>query len=397
MRQTITILGSTGSIGKNTLNVIQQHQDLFEVFAITAYRQIDVLFEQIQAVKPKYAVVVDSAKAKILEDKLKSLAYTTEVLSGEQAVIDVAKDDAVDTVMAAIVGIAGLKPTYEAAKKGKRILLANKETLVASGHLFMEQILASGAQLIPVDSEHNAIYQCLPDNNKRFDPEIMHSVILTASGGPFRNRDISQLNHITPAQAIKHPNWSMGAKISIDSATMVNKALEMTEAYWLFDVPHSKLNVVIHPQSIVHSMVHYKDGSYLAQIGSQDMKTPIAYSLFHPKRYSIDVAPLNLFDNALTFEPVNYERFPSVKLMYQIMSSSDFPFYSIVYNAVNEQLVADFIEEKIAFSDIVIGIEKALNEIKPYKITQIDDVFQIDSNARQWAQSEIFTLIQSKE
>ncbi|MCF6776204.1 1-deoxy-D-xylulose-5-phosphate reductoisomerase [Thiotrichales bacterium 19X7-9] len=397
MRQTITILGSTGSIGKNTLNVIRQHRDQFDIFALTAYRQVDILLQQIQEFEPKYAVLVDASAAKILENQLKSLNLSTKVLSAEQSLIDVVIDDSVDSVMAAIVGVAGLRPTYQAAKKGKRIFLANKETLVASGALFMDVVKASGAQLIPVDSEHNAIFQCLPEDNKCFSSDTMHSVILTASGGPFRSKNIDDLTYITPAQAVKHPNWSMGAKISIDSATMVNKALEMTEAHWLFDVPASHLKVVIHPQSIVHSMVHYKDGSYLAQIGSQDMKTPIAYSLFYPKRYAAEVRELNLFDQALTFEPVNYQRFPSVKLMYQIMSSSDFPFYSIIYNAVNEQLVADFLQGKIAFTDIVLGIEKALDEIKPCRIANIDDVLHIDTKARQWAQNEIFTLIQSKE
>ncbi|MCF6768326.1 1-deoxy-D-xylulose-5-phosphate reductoisomerase [Thiotrichales bacterium 19S11-10] len=397
MTECITILGSTGSIGKNTLNVISQHRESFEIYALTAYSQVDLLFEQIQAFQPRYAVIVNEKYYQELNHKVQSLGLSTEVLTGSQALIEVSTDTSVNTVMAAIVGSAGLKPTYEAAKKGKRILLANKETLVASGQLFIDAVNKSQAELIPVDSEHNAIFQCLPEKSKQFSPETMHSIVLTASGGPLRHRALDELENVTVAEAVAHPNWSMGAKISVDSATMVNKALEMIEAHWLFGVPHTHLKVLIHPQSIIHSMVHYKDGSYLAQIGSQDMKTPIANALFYPKRMHTKVEALNIFEKALTFEPVDYQRFPSVKLMYQILASNDCSFYATVFNAVNEVLVDQFLSGHIAFTDITLGIERALDSFAPISINQIEDVFEIDSKARQWVQSENFTLIQSKD
>lgn len=389
LKQKITILGSTGSIGKNTLDVISYNLESFEIFALTAFSQVDILFEQIKQFKPKYAVLVNSKKASILKEKVTKERLKTEILSGEDALIEVACDNEVDVIMAAIVGSAGLKPTYYAAKKGKRILLANKETLIASGALFMDVVKESGAKVIPVDSEHSAIFQCLPENNKKFSLDSMESIILTASGGPFRDYPLEKFDKITPEQAVAHPNWSMGAKISIDSATMVNKSLEMLEAFWLFDVPEDKLKVIIHPQSIIHSMVHYKDGSYMAQLGSHDMRTPISYALFYPKRQKAVTKPLNFFEHQLSFEPVCFKRFKAVQLMYQIMQSDDLAFYSIVFNAVNEVLVSDFLANKISFRQITEGIDSVLNQIKPEVIKTIDDVFEMDKKARVIAQSEI--------
>ena len=351
-QQVLTILGSTGSIGESTLDVISRHPEKFRVFALAGHRQVDKLAAQCKQFRPEYAVVGDADHAAELEKKLKQEGIDTQVLYGAQALIDVASADEVSGVMCAIVGAAGLPSALAAAQKGKTIYLANKETLVVSGALFMETARQNGAAVLPIDSEHNAIFQVLPrDYTGRLNEHGINSIILTASGGPFLNTDLSTFDSITPEQAVKHPNWSMGRKISVDSASMMNKGLELIEAHWLFNCPPEKLEVVIHPQSVIHSMVRYRDGSVLAQLGNPDMRTPIAYCLGLPERIDSGVGELDFGAlSALTFQKPDFDRFPCLKLAYQAMNAGGVA--PCVLNAANEVAVAAFLDKRIKFTDI---------------------------------------------
>ena len=351
-QQVLTILGSTGSIGESTLDVVSRHPEKFRVFALAGYRQVDKLVAQCKQFRPEYAVVGDAGHAAELDKKLKQEGIDTQVLYGSQALIDVASADEVSGVMCAIVGAAGLPSALAAAQKGKTIYLANKETLVVSGALFMETARQNGATVLPIDSEHNAIFQVLPrDYTGRLNEHGINSIILTASGGPFLNTDLSTFDSITPEQAVKHPNWSMGRKISVDSASMMNKGLELIEAHWLFNCPPEKLEVVIHPQSVIHSMVRYRDGSVLAQLGNPDMRTPIAYCLGLPERIDSGVGELDFGAlSALTFQNPDFDRFPCLKLAYQAMNAGGAA--PCVLNAANEVAVAAFLDKRIKFTDI---------------------------------------------
>ncbi len=351
-QQVLTILGSTGSIGESTLDVVSRHPEKFRVFALAGHRQVDKLAAQCKQFRPEYAVVGDVGHAAELEKKLKQEGISTQVLYGAQALIDVASADEVSGVMCAIVGAAGLPSALAAAQKGKTIYLANKETLVVSGALFMETARQNGATVLPIDSEHNAIFQVLPrDYTGRLNEHGINSIILTASGGPFLNTDLSTFDSITPEQAVKHPNWSMGRKISVDSASMMNKGLELIEAHWLFNCPPEKLEVVIHPQSVIHSMVRYRDGSVLAQLGNPDMRTPIAYCLGLPERIDSGVGELDFGAlSALTFQKPDFDRFPCLKLAYQTMNAGGAA--PCVLNAANEVAVAAFLDKRIKFTDI---------------------------------------------
>lgn len=352
-QQVLTILGSTGSIGESTLDVVSRHPEKFRVFALAGHRQVDKLAAQCKQFRPEYAVVGDADHAAELEKKLKQEGISTQVLYGSQALIDVASADEVSGVMCAIVGAAGLPSALAAAQKGKTIYLANKETLVVSGALFMETARQNGATVLPIDSEHNAIFQVLPrDYTGRLNEHGINSIILTASGGPFLNTDLNTFDSITPEQAVKHPNWSMGRKISVDSASMMNKGLELIEAHWLFNCPPEKLEVVIHPQSVIHSMVRYRDGSVLAQLGNPDMRTPIAYCLGLPERIDSGVGELDFGAlSALTFQKPDFNRFPCLKLAYQAMNAGGAA--PCVLNAANEVAVAAFLDKRIKFTDIV--------------------------------------------
>ena len=380
--QTITILGSTGSIGVNTLDVIAQNPNDFRVFALAAYHSVDKILSQCQQFQPEYVVMVDQDAAKKLEVALKQKHLSTiKVLSGNEALCDIASHYSVDTVMAAIVGIAGLPSAYAAVKAGKKILLANKEALVTAGNLFMQAVDQFGATLIPVDSEHNAIFQCLPAENPTYSTKKISEIILTASGGPFRNSPISELSQVTPEQACAHPNWNMGRKISVDSATMMNKALEVIEAYWLFKAPVKKLSVLIHPQSIVHSMVKYTDGSFLAQLGSPDMRTPIAHALYYPRRGSVEVKPLDLTEKPLSFEQVDDCRFPSIRTVFALLANQDYA-STIIFNAVNELMVERFLNGAIRFTDIVSNVIDVINKSSYSQPKSIDDVIFLDKDIR---------------
>ena len=351
-QQVLTILGSTGSIGESTLDVVSRHPEKFRVFALAGHRQVDKLAAQCKQFRPEYAVVGGAGHAAELEKKLKQEGVSTQVLYGSQALIDVASAEEVSGVMCAIVGAAGLPSALAAAQKGKTIYLANKETLVVSGALFMETARQNGATVLPIDSEHNAIFQVLPRGyTGRLNEHGINSIILTASGGPFLNTDLSTFDSITPEQAVKHPNWSMGRKISVDSASMMNKGLELIEAHWLFNCPPEKLEVVIHPQSVIHSMVRYRDGSVLAQLGNPDMRTPIAYCLGLPERIDSGVGELDFGAlSALTFQKPDFDRFPCLKLAYQTMNAGGAA--PCVLNAANEVAVAAFLDKRIKFTDI---------------------------------------------
>ncbi|WP_440616175.1 1-deoxy-D-xylulose-5-phosphate reductoisomerase [Cysteiniphilum sp. 6C5] len=377
----ITILGATGSIGVNTLEIIRENPADFDVYALTAHHNIELLYQQCLEFSPRYAVVADERLASKLRSDFKSSGCQTIVLYGKEALVSVASAEEVGMVMAAIVGIAGLAPTFAAVNKGKTILLANKEALVTAGEIFMRAAKQSNAMILPVDSEHNAIFQCLPDQDKHYDQEIISRVILTASGGPFREKSLDELKDITPDEACAHPNWQMGRKISVDSSTMMNKALEVIEAYWLFEVPVEKIEVLIHPQSIVHSMVEYHDGSFIAQMGSPDMKTPIGYAMYYPKRHKINVPKLDFTAKPLGFDALDGQRFMLIPLVYNMLKRQDYA-STIVLNAANEVLVEAFLAEKIQYLEIIEYIERVLQKLKFNKPETIDDVVAIDLQAR---------------
>jgi len=387
--QHITILGSTGSIGTSTLDVVLRHPDRFKIVALSANSQVDLLFKQCMQFKPRYAVLLAEDSAAELRSWVREAGLNTEVLSGIAALEQIVSLPEVDAVMAAIVGAAGLRPTLAAAHAGKKILLANKETLVMAGNVFMEAVRAGGAKLLPIDSEHNAIFQALP---RGYDGDLaangVRRILLTASGGPFRNLPLSDLDSVTPEQACTHPNWVMGRKISVDSASMMNKGLEVIEARWLFNAAADDIQVVVHPQSVIHSLVEYVDGSVLAQLGNPDMRTPIAYGLAHPDRIDAGVEPLDLFEVAtLNFTAPDFERFPCLALAYQALRSGGTA--PAVLNAANEEAVEAFLDRQITFLSIPRVIRAVLDELSVRDIVNLEDVLGADAEARQAAKQQI--------
>ncbi len=385
----LTLLGATGSIGLSTLDVVSRHKDKYEIVALTANRNIELLAEQCETWKPKYAVIAEHDLAESLRATLTSKGSDTEVLSGSEGLQYVAALPEAHYVMAAIVGAAGLLPTLAAAKAGKRVLLANKESLVMSGKLFMDTIYDSGAELLPIDSEHNAIFQSMPANFKDGLSETgVEKILLTASGGPFRTTPLDELKSVTPEQACAHPNWDMGRKISVDSATMMNKGLEVVEACWLFDTGPENIQVVLHPQSIIHSMVQYVDGSVLAQLGNPDMRTAIAHGLAWPERMDSGVESLNLFDVAhLDFEIPDLERFPCLRLACEAMSAGGTS--TAILNAANEVAVEAFLNNQIRFTEIPQLVETAMENISRVEADSIDTVLSADAEARRFALAHI--------
>lgn len=396
--QQITLLGSTGSIGRSTLDVIARNSNRFQVFALTAHNNVSLLAQQCLEFTPKFAVLSDPQKAAELRDTLAGKTCETEVLCGMAAFEEVASDSQVDTVVAAIVGSVGLKPTMAAVKSGKKVLLANKESLVMAGKAFMDAVANHKATLLPLDSEHNAIFQCLPykgfqDSLGAAKPDALKDsgiakILLTGSGGPFRETPIADLIAVTPDQACAHPNWSMGRKISVDSATMMNKGLEFIEARWLFDVSPDDIEVVIHPQSVIHSMAQYIDGSVLAQMGNPDMRTPIAHALAWPERVESGVAHLDFFEVArLDFSRPDFERFPCLRLA--IDASRESSTIAAVMNAANEVAVEAFLDEKIRYTDIATIVESVMNRCDSPTTTDLEAIVSIDQQARIIAQEEI--------
>jgi 1-deoxy-D-xylulose-5-phosphate reductoisomerase len=381
----LTLLGATGSIGISTLDVVSRHKDKYKIVALTANRNVKMLAEQCETWEPKYAVITDHDLAESLRTILTGKGIDTEVLSGTEGLEYVAALPEAHYVMAAIVGAAGLLPTLAAAKAGKRVLLANKESLVMSGKLFMDTIQESGAELLPIDSEHNAIFQSMPINFKDGLTETgVEKILLTASGGPFRTTPLAELSKVTPEQACAHPNWDMGRKISVDSATMMNKGLEVIEACWLFDTGPEKIQVVLHPQSVIHSLVQYVDGSVLAQLGNPDMRTPIAHSLAWPERIDSGVESLNLFDVAhLDFEIPDLERFPCLRLACEAMAAGGTT--TAIMNAANEIAVESFLNKQIRFTEIPQMIEATLENISGAEADSIDTVLLADAEARRFA------------
>ncbi len=382
----LTILGATGSIGASTLDVVSRHPERFEVFALTGHTRIDVLAEQCARHRPRYAVVGDAAAATTLGGQLAMRGVGTEVLSGPQALVDVASAAEVDAVMAAIVGAAGLAPTLAAARAGKRVLLANKEALVMAGAVFMQAVAASKATLLPIDSEHNAVFQSMPDNGHGRGG--VRRILLTASGGPFRDTAVEDLSGVTVEQAVAHPNWSMGRKISVDSATMMNKGLEVIEAHWLFSLPAERIDVVIHPQSIVHSMVEYLDGSVLAQMGNPDMRTPIAHALAWPQRIESGVPALDLCRaGRLEFSAPDLARFPCLALAYDALRAGGNR--AAVLNAANELAVDAFLQRRIGFLDIVGVVSETLASVADFAPDDLQAVLAADDDARRVAHAAV--------
>jgi 1-deoxy-D-xylulose-5-phosphate reductoisomerase len=392
-KRQLCILGSTGSIGCSTLEVVRLHPDKFEIVSLAAYSSVDVIFKQCLEFTPQQVVLVSSAHASLLIEKLEACDIRNiSVLSGTQALDEIAKSDKVDTVMAAIVGASGLLPTLAAVNAGKRVLLANKEALVTSGAIFMAAVKASGAQLLPIDSEHNAIFQCLPSlqQNEIGECDLLASginkILLTGSGGPFRTMDINALETVTPDQACIHPNWDMGRKISVDSATMMNKGLEFIEVKWLFNIDPEYIQVVLHPQSTIHSMVQYKDGSVIAQMGNPDMRTPIAHALSFPERIESGVAPLDFFKTAsFEFQAVDFKKYPNLKLAIDACKQGQAACTAL--NAANEVAVAAFLDEKIKFTDIFKINETSVKKFVSQQVEDINEVIALDQQVRTFAQT----------
>lgn len=387
--QRITILGATGSIGVSTLDVVGRHPDRYQIYALTAHHRVVELAAQCERFRPEVAVVGSADSAEVLSRMLKEKGIKTEVTYGETALCEVAAAPGCDIVMAAIVGAAGLPPTLSAARAGKKLLLANKEALVMSGRLFMDAVASSGADLLPIDSEHNAIFQCLPQSYGR---EPAHhgiaKVLLTASGGPFLTRAVDTLERVTPEEAVAHPNWVMGRKISVDSATMMNKGLEVIEAHWLFGASADQIEVVIHPQSVIHSMVSYVDGSVLAQLGNPDMRTPIAHALAYPERISSGVTAVDLVQiGQLAFHKPDFVRFPCLKLAYEaLVAGGTAP---AILNAANEVAVQSFLDGRIGFRAIDRLIARVMDALPHEEVTDIDGLLAQDRRAREVAQSFI--------
>ena len=392
--QRITVLGSTGSIGTNTLDVISRHPERFQVFALSGATQVDLMLRQCAQFKPRFAVMVNSDAAKQLNDKLHAEGLLTVVLSGAAALDEISAHPDVDAVMAAIVGAAGLSPCLAAARSGKRLLLANKEALVVGAEVFLDAVKKGGATLLPIDSEHSAIFQSLPEDASSWDARV-EKIILTASGGPFRTRELATLKDVTPEQACAHPNWVMGRKISVDSATMMNKALEVIEARYLFGLPPERLEVVIHPQSIIHSMVQYRDTSVVAQLGTPDMRVPIAYGLSWPERMSSGAKSLDFHAlSAMTFEALDdhghAKRFAGIHLAWDALRGPRGT--TAVLNAANEIAVAAFLERRIRFDQIHAVNQSCMAHMSPAAPDSLDDLLALDAQARQVAQDAVSLL-----
>lgn len=388
-RQNITVLGSTGSIGVSTLDVIRRHPERYQAYALCAHSQVDKLFEQCLEFRPAFAVLRDAPLAADLAERCRTAGLSTEVRHGLAALIELSATNEVDAVMAAIVGAAGLEPTLAAARAGKKVMLANKEVLVMAGELFMHAVRQHGARLLPVDSEHNAIFQSLPGDFERGLAACgVSRILLTASGGPFRNTPLAELQEVTPDQACAHPNWVMGRKISVDSATMMNKGLEVIEARWIFDAPPQMIQVVVHPQSVVHSAVQYVDGSVLAQLGNPDMRTPIAYAMAWPERIDAGVAPLDLFAvGRLDFQAPDPVRFRCLQLAYDVLHEGGTA--PAILNAANEIAVAAFLECRLSFLGIAQLNETVLGALPAGPESSLDDVLAADAEARRIAQRMI--------
>ena len=398
LQRRVAVLGSTGSIGVNTLDVIRAHPDRFQVVALTAGRQVERLAQQCLEFRPRIAVVADAAGASQLKQLLAEKGSELTILHGPEALLTAVLESDCDTVMAAIVGAAGLAPTLAAAQAGKRILLANKEALVMSGDLFMSAVKTGGAELLPIDSEHNAIFQCLPDrfgsasNGNARDHLGVEELWLTASGGPFREKSLDALKTITPDEACAHPNWVMGRKISVDSATMMNKGLEVIEAHWLFGLPLTQIRVLIHPQSVVHSMVRYRDGSVIAQLGQPDMRTPIAHGLAWPDRIDAGVAPLNLTQlSALQFSEPDFDRFPCLALAFEAAKVGGTA--PAILNAANEVAVAAFLDQRMPYLQIASVVRETLSAIQSVPASSIEIVLSADAQARQVSAQLVSTLV----
>lgn len=381
----VTVLGSTGSIGVSTLDVMARHPERFKAVALTANTQVERMLEQCLKHRPEFAVMVNELAAEQLKNKLQVAGLETEVLTGMEGLEQVAALPQTDYVMAAIVGAAGLRPTLAAARASKRVLLANKEALVMSGHLFMQEIRDSGAELLPIDSEHNAIFQSMPCNfSEGLEQVGVTRILLTASGGPFRTHSLESLKSVTPDQACAHPNWEMGRKISVDSATMMNKGLEVIEACWLFDTPASNIQVVLHPQSVIHSMVQYNDGSVLAQLGNPDMRTPIAHAMAWPERMQSGVDSLNMFDIArLDFEEPDLTHFPCLRLAYEAIEAGGTA--PAILNAANEIAVDAFLNGRLPFLSIPQIIETTLGRVGHHPAESLDIIYSDDELAREMA------------
>lgn len=386
-KQNLVILGATGSIGNSTLSVIEHNPEQYQAFALVGGRNIDTMFNACVKFQPRFAALADATAAAILTEKLRAHHIATEVMTGETAICELAAHPEADQVMAAIVGAAGVLPTLAAVKAGKRVLLANKEALVTCGQLFIDAVRQYGARLLPVDSEHNAIFQSLPPAAQEkigfcpLDELGINKIVLTGSGGPFRTKPLSEFERITPAQAIAHPNWSMGKKISVDSATMMNKGLEYIEARWLFNASAEEMEVIIHPQSIIHSMVRYIDGSVIAQMGNPDMRTPIAETMAYPQRIVSGVEPLDFFKlKELTFIEPDFARYPNLKLAMDAFAAGQYA--TTAMNAANEVAVQAFLDEHIKFTDIAQINRHIVEQMNATQISCIDDVLAIDQQAR---------------
>ncbi|MEO8037767.1 MAG: 1-deoxy-D-xylulose-5-phosphate reductoisomerase [Betaproteobacteria bacterium] len=381
----VAILGSTGSIGRNTLDVIARHPARFRAVALSAHSQFDLLFEQCLAHCPRVVAVANEAAARDLRLRLREAGLACTVLAGAEGLEAVATEETAESVMAAIVGAAGLRPTLAAARAGKRILLANKEALVMAGAVFVEAVRQGGATLLPIDSEHNAVFQALPPNFRGdLGSAGVRRILLTASGGPFRTLPLERFVDVTPEQACAHPNWVMGRKISVDSATMMNKGLEVIEARWLFNAPAALIEIVIHPQSVVHSLVEYVDGSVIAQLGNPDMRTPIAHALAYPERIESGSRPLDLAAvSALGFEAPDPQRFPCIGLAYEALAQGGAA--SVALNAANEVAVDRFLEGALAFDRIPVLIESVLSRTSAMNVSSLDDVLEADEIARNQA------------
>jgi len=389
----VAILGSTGSIGVSTLDVIARHPERYQVVALSAHRDVQGMLDQCRQFRPSLAAMADPAAATALQRAVAAEGLGVEVMAGPAGLDAVATHPDATDLMAAIVGAAGVLPTLAAVRLGRRILLANKEALVVSGALFMAAAKASGAQILPIDSEHNAVFQCLPPGfGGGLDRVGVEHILLTASGGPFRCRPLSELHDVTPVQACAHPNWEMGRKISVDSATMMNKGLEVIEARWLFDAHPEQIRVVVHPQSVIHSMVQYVDGSVLAQLGNPDMRTPIAHALAWPERHSSGVAMLDLFEIArLDFEPPDLVRFPCLRLAFEaVMAGGTAP---AVLNAANEVAVARFLDGELGFTGIAEVVERTLDSVDIGAADSLDELLAVDARARGIAEQQLRRVV----
>lgn len=394
MKQRIAVLGSTGSVGANTLDVASRHPDRFEVFALSASSQVDLMLQQCLQFRPTFAVMAQEDAGRALAARIESSGLPTRVLWGSAALDTIASHESVDAVMASIVGAAGLSSCISAARAGKKLLLANKEALVVGGELFMQAVRQGGARLLPIDSEHSAIFQSLPEDPATWDARV-EKIVLTASGGPFRTRDPATLRHVTPEEACAHPNWVMGRKISVDSATMMNKALEVIEARWLFGLPPQRLEVVIHPQSVIHSMVQYRDTSVVAQLGTPDMRVPIAYGLSWPERVSSGAQALDFAALAdMSFESLDSrghrERFPGLQLAWDSLAAA--PGTTAVLNAANEVAVAAFLDRRVRFDQIHHVNLATLEAVQPSKPQTLQDLLALDAEARRAAGQAILRL-----